>query len=145
MSDAIDPAVPSVLSACTSGEPADACATVLRDVWLFLDDELDPEHRRVVQQHLDDCSPCLEQAGLDHKLKLLLHDKCGGERAPEELRSRLVAKLRTLTVDATVGGARMTMTETSVEITRTPAELSLEETVDDRLAVRDVQADRPTD
>jgi mycothiol system anti-sigma-R factor len=142
MSDAMDPAVPSsALSACTSGAPADACATVLRDVWLFLDDELDPDNRRAVQQHLDDCSPCLEQAGLDHKLKLLLHDKCGGERAPEELRSRLVAKLRTLTVDASVGTTRMTVTETSVEVTRAPAELTLQEVVDDRLAARDVPPD----
>ncbi|MBM9468194.1 mycothiol system anti-sigma-R factor [Nakamurella sp. YIM 132084] len=137
----MDPAVPSVLSACTSGEPADACATVLRDVWLFLDDELDPANRRAVQQHLDDCSPCLEQAGLDHKLKLLLHNKCSGERAPEELRSRLVAKLRTLTVDASVGGTRMTVTETSVEITGERSDLTLQQIVDDRLAARDVPTD----
>ena len=49
------------------------CPDVLRDVWLFLDDELDPEARAAVQRHLDECSPCLEEAGLDAKLKQLLH------------------------------------------------------------------------
>ena len=81
------------------GDPVDEmdaeseCTSVLRDVWLFLDDEMDPENRAKVQQHLDECSPCLMEAGLDRKLKDLLHRKCGGERAPEQLRHRLVARL----------------------------------------------------
>ena len=72
------------------------CDEVLRDVWLFLDDEMDPENRAAVQRHLDDCSPCLAEAGIDEKLKHLLHSKCGGDRAPERLRVRLVARLATM-------------------------------------------------
>jgi len=72
------------------------CDEVLRDVWLFLDDEMDPENRAAVQRHLDDCSPCLAEAGIDEKLKHLLHSKCGGDRAPERLRVRLVARLATI-------------------------------------------------
>jgi len=72
------------------------CDEVLRDVWLFLDDEMDPENRAAVQRHLDDCSPCLVEAGIDEKLKHLLHSKCGGDRAPERLRVRLVARLATM-------------------------------------------------
>ena len=45
------------------------CDEVLRDVWLFLDDEMDLENRAAVQRHLDDCSPCLVEAGIDEKLK----------------------------------------------------------------------------
>jgi mycothiol system anti-sigma-R factor len=78
---------------CTSGFGGDECGAVLRDVWLFLDDELDPERRAVVQRHLDDCSPCLEEAGLDSKLKQLLARKCGGDQAPAHLRERIVAGL----------------------------------------------------
>jgi len=78
---------------CTSGFGEDECGTVLRDVWLFLDNELDPERRAAVQRHLDDCSPCLEEAGLDSKLKDLLARKCGGDRAPAHLRERIVAGL----------------------------------------------------
>ena len=72
------------------------CDEVLRDVWLFLDDEMDLENRAAVQRHLDDCSPCLVEAGIDEKLKHLLHSKCGGDRAPERLRVRLVARLATM-------------------------------------------------
>lgn len=86
------------------GEPEDIeCAGVLRDVWLFLDDELDPENRAAVEAHLDGCSPCLEEANLDQKLKALLRGKCGGDRAPEQLRERLVAHLRSVSV-TTVSG-----------------------------------------
>lgn len=86
------------------GDPVDEmdteseCTAVLRDVWLFLDDEMDPDNRAKVQQHLDECSPCLMEAGLDRKLKDLLHRKCGGERAPEQLRHRLVARLTSVQV-----------------------------------------------
>lgn len=75
------------------GADGGECGEVLRDVWLFLDDEMDPERRRLVQQHLDDCSPCLNEAGLDAKLKSLLHSKCGGDKAPDELRAKLIAQL----------------------------------------------------
>jgi len=70
------------------------CAGVLRDVWLFLDDEMDPENRARVEAHLDGCEPCLEEANLDQKLKALLHNKCGGDRAPEQLRERLAARIQ---------------------------------------------------
>ncbi|WP_420120141.1 mycothiol system anti-sigma-R factor [Nakamurella sp.] len=82
------------------GDPAERadsesrCSEVLRDVWKFLDDEMDPDNRAKVQQHLDECSPCLEEAGLERKLKELLHRKCGGDRAPDHLRQRVVASLQ---------------------------------------------------
>ena len=79
-------------------DTASPCSDVLRDVWLFLDNEMDQENRAKVQQHLDECSPCLIEAGLDQKLKDLLHRKCGGDRAPEHLRNWLFAELRTVKV-----------------------------------------------
>jgi mycothiol system anti-sigma-R factor len=94
------------VAAMACGDPIDPmdsdsqCSGVLRDVWLFLDDEMDPENRARVQQHLDECSPCLVEAGLDQKLKQLLHKKCGGDRAPEQLRSRLIASLQTVQVSS---------------------------------------------
>ena len=95
------------------GDPAERadsesrCSEVLRDVWKFLDDEMDPANRARVQQHLDECSPCLEEAGLERKLKELLHRKCGGDRAPEHLRQRVVASLQ--------------VSVTTVRMTRGPA------------------------
>ena len=96
------------------GDPEDIeCGSVLRDVWLFLDDELDPEKRSAVEAHLDGCSPCLEEANLDQKLKALLHSKCGGDRAPEQLRARLVERLRSVSV-TTVSGPGFSSTSTEV-------------------------------
>src|SRR6476659_6146743 len=88
------------VAAMACGDPMEdsQCSGVLRDVWLFLDDEMDQENRAKVQQHLDECSPCLVEAGLDKKLKQLLHKKCGGDRAPEQLRARLIASLQTVQV-----------------------------------------------
>ena len=76
------------------------CSQVLRDVWLFLDDEMDQERRALVQHHLDECSPCLAEAGLEAKLKALLRTKCGGERAPQSLRERLTTQFATVHVAA---------------------------------------------
>lgn len=84
---------------CDSREPGDECSDVLADVWLFLDDELDAERRAAVQRHLDDCSPCLAEAGIDKKLKELLARKCGGDIAPDHLRDRIASRLTALRRD----------------------------------------------
>lgn len=106
------------------GDPVDLndedsqCSGVLRDVWLFLDDEMDPDNRAKVQQHLDECSPCLVEAGLDKKLKELLHRKCGGDKAPAQLRERLVATLSSVRVtSSTVDGVEQ-LTVQSVRVSR---------------------------
>jgi mycothiol system anti-sigma-R factor len=101
---------------CTGVPDEGQCGAVLRDVWLFLDDELDPERRAVVQRHLDDCSPCLEEAGLDSKLKQLLQRKCGGDHAPEHLRQRVVASLTQVRVTDDSGFGVDTVTATSVTV-----------------------------
>ena len=93
------------------------CDEVLRDVWLFLDDEMDPERRAVVQQHLDDCSPCLVEAGLDLKLKRLLHRTCGGDRAPDELRVRLSARLARVAAVFDDGSSVVVETQTTTTVT----------------------------
>jgi len=72
------------------------CAGVLKDVWLFLDDEMNAAKRAAVEAHLDGCEPCLEEANFEQKLKALLHTKCGGDQAPETLRSKLIERLRSV-------------------------------------------------
>ena len=76
-------------------EAGSECEIVLRDVWVFLDNELDPERRAVVEQHLVDCPPCLDETDLGHRLKTLLHRSCGGDVAPALLREKLFAALTT--------------------------------------------------
>jgi mycothiol system anti-sigma-R factor len=95
----------------------DDCADVMLDVWRFLDNELDPERRAVIQRHLDDCSPCLEEAGIDTKLKQLLALKCGGDHAPSHLRERIVTQLvawRTESSELSTGSGGVTVTSETV-------------------------------
>ncbi len=112
--------------AMASGDPIDEmdaeseCTSVLRDVWLFLDNEMDAESRERVQHHLDECSPCLAEAGLDRKLKELLHRKCGGERAPEHLRSRLFATLSSVQVTSVSDEGVERVTVETLRVTERP-------------------------
>jgi mycothiol system anti-sigma-R factor len=81
------------------GKPHETdCAQVLAEVWLLLDHECSGEQRRKLEQHLDECGPCLEQYGLEEHLKELLARKCGGEHAPDTLKAKLRASLRQVTV-----------------------------------------------
>jgi mycothiol system anti-sigma-R factor len=75
------------------------CSEVLAEVWLFLDHECDQRRRELLEQHLDECSPCLEQFGIDEHLKVLLARKCGGEHAPDALKQRLRDQIRKTVVD----------------------------------------------
>ncbi|HKR52587.1 MAG TPA: zf-HC2 domain-containing protein, partial [Pseudonocardiaceae bacterium] len=44
------------------GDPHDTdCNEVLGELWLFLDHECDHERRQLLQRHLDECGPCLEE------------------------------------------------------------------------------------
>ena len=81
------------------GQPHETnCGEVLADVWMFLDNECDGERRRVLQRHLDECGPCLEEFGLEEHLKALLARKCGGDAAPDGLRQRLRQSIRAIVV-----------------------------------------------
>jgi mycothiol system anti-sigma-R factor len=84
------------------GKPHETdCSEVLAEVWLFLDRECDGGRRELLQKHLDECSPCLEQFGIEEHLKVLLARMCGGEHAPEALKQRLREKIRTTVVEQT--------------------------------------------
>jgi mycothiol system anti-sigma-R factor len=82
------------------GKPHETdCSEVLAEVWLFLDHECDTGRRELLEKHLDECSPCLEQFGIEEHLKVLLARKCGGEHAPETLKQRLREKIRKTVVE----------------------------------------------
>jgi mycothiol system anti-sigma-R factor len=72
---------------------------VLAEVWLFLDHECDPARRRLLEQHLDECQPCLAEYGLDEKLKKLLATKGAGEHAPPGLKDRLRRSIREIVLE----------------------------------------------
>jgi mycothiol system anti-sigma-R factor len=74
------------------------CGVVLSEVYLYLDLECSETRRALIQKHLDDCSHCLREYGLEHEVKALVARCCGDERAPRELRDRLRLKLDQLEV-----------------------------------------------
>jgi mycothiol system anti-sigma-R factor len=74
------------------------CSIVLSEVYLYLDLECSEDRRQLIQKHLDECSGCLREFGIEHDVKALVGRCCGDERAPSELRERLRHKLDQLEV-----------------------------------------------
>ncbi len=75
------------------------CDEVLNDVFRYLDDETDAAERSKIRAHLEGCSPCLKQFGLEADVKSLVARHCGGDRAPDELRNRIRARITQVTVE----------------------------------------------
>ena len=75
------------------------CVTVLEQVYLYLDGEIDETVRREVRDHIDDCAPCLRQFGIEQEVKALVARCCGGETAPESLKANLRAKLEQVSLE----------------------------------------------
>ena len=69
------------------------CDDVLREVELYLDDELDPEERRHVEHHLAGCGDCLSRTEFKERLRELIAAKCGSESVPPALMKRIRTQL----------------------------------------------------
>ena len=82
------------------GDPHDQdCREVLAEVYFYLDLESTDERRDLIRNHLDECSPCLREYGIEQEVKALVARCCGSDRAPAELRARLREKISALVVD----------------------------------------------
>jgi mycothiol system anti-sigma-R factor len=75
------------------------CGVVLSEVYLYLDLECSDTRRALIRKHLDECTDCLHEYGIEHEVKALVARCCGDERAPVELRERLKLKLRDLSIE----------------------------------------------
>ena len=73
---------------------------MLEEVYLYLDLECSDERRDLIRTHLDECSPCLREYGIEQEVKALVARCCGDERAPTELRDRLRVRLSELVFEA---------------------------------------------
>ncbi len=73
---------------------------MLEEVYLYLDLECSDERRDLIRTHLDECSPCLREFGIEQEVKALVARCCGDERAPTELRDRLRVRLSELVFEA---------------------------------------------
>jgi mycothiol system anti-sigma-R factor len=78
------------------------CREVLAEVYVYLDLECADDRRLRIRQHLDGCSPCLREYGIEREVKELVARCCGNEKAPVELRERLRVRLAELVVETEV-------------------------------------------
>jgi mycothiol system anti-sigma-R factor len=69
------------------------CREVLDRVYEYLDGEMSDLDAARIQQHLEECGPCLSEHDLDRMLKALLRRSCSCEQAPEELRARILVRI----------------------------------------------------
>ena len=83
------------------GKPHETdCHEVLAEVYLYLDLECADDRRELIRHHLDECSPCLREYGIEQEGKALVARCCGRETAPAELRQRLRVRLGELVFEA---------------------------------------------
>ena len=97
----------------TDHEHASSCDDVLSHVFEFLDHETDDARRAVIAEHLEDCSPCLRQFGIEQEFKALVRRRCGGDPTPLGLRDRI--KMQLTTVSFEEDGTRVSVEQVSVE------------------------------
>jgi len=76
------------------GNPhATDCSKVLDQMFEYLDGELGEPDLHLVQEHLDECAPCMSEHDVDKVVKALIRRSCGGEVAPETLRNKIVVQI----------------------------------------------------
>ena len=75
------------------------CAEVLDQVYVYLDGEIGPDECAKIREHLDECGPCLRQYGLDQAVKALVARTCGCDLAAEVLRSKVLTRIREVSVE----------------------------------------------
>ena len=101
-----------------AGEPIEinSCDDVLSHVFEFLDQETSDARRGVIAEHLEDCSSCLREFGIEQEFKALVRRRCGGDSPPPGLRDRI--KLQLTSVSFEEDGTQVTVERVSVEHTQ---------------------------
>ncbi|MPQ99893.1 mycothiol system anti-sigma-R factor [Modestobacter sp. I12A-02628] len=97
-----------------SGLEITSCDDVLSHVYEFLDRETDDQRRAVIAEHLEDCSPCLREFGIEQEFKALVRRRCGGDQPPLGLRDRI--KLQLTRVSFEEDGSTVSYERTTVSV-----------------------------
>jgi mycothiol system anti-sigma-R factor len=85
------------------GDPHDVnCAEALDRMIFFIDNELEQADLAQIQQHLEDCAPCLGEFDVERRVKEIVARSCS-EHAPESLREKVVLHLREVQVSLRAG------------------------------------------
>ncbi len=78
---------PPIQTAGACDEPD--CMQTLRDLDVFLDDEITPETRTSIRHHLDGCPDCEHAFDFHAELKSVIQKKCLDEEMPADLLTRI--------------------------------------------------------
>ncbi|MDA0562944.1 mycothiol system anti-sigma-R factor [Streptomonospora sp. S1-112] len=84
------------------GEHATPCSEVLAKVYAYIDGELDDHNCSDIREHLDECSPCLAEYGLEEVVKKLVAKHCGSDPVPADLRGKVLHRLAAARADLQV-------------------------------------------
>ena len=84
----------------TAPPAADDCSDVLEPRLLLPRQRARPGRLRSIQQHLDECGPCLARYDLERTVKTLVARSCT-EVAPDGLRQRVMLSIRQVQVQIT--------------------------------------------
>ncbi|MFD2090503.1 mycothiol system anti-sigma-R factor [Blastococcus deserti] len=98
-----------------TGEPIqiNSCDDVLSHVFEFLDHETADERRAQIAEHLEDCSSCLREFGIEQEFKALVRRRCGGDSPPAGLRERIKVQLTSVSFEE--DGTQVTVQRVTAE------------------------------
>lgn len=69
------------------------CAEVLDHLYEYLDREMPDGDCAKFQEHMEECSPCLEKYGLEQSVKKLVKRCCGQDEVPSDLRAKVLGRI----------------------------------------------------
>ena len=82
-------------------------------VFEFLDHESDDARRAQIAEHLEDCSACLREFGIEQEFKALVRRRCGGDVPPPGLKDRI--KLQLTSVSFEEDGTKVSVQKVAVD------------------------------
>ena len=65
----------------------------MRNLFAYLDNEIDPEKRTDIERHLEECRACFSRAEFEKALRAKIN-QLGDKEAPASLRQRVAALLK---------------------------------------------------
>ncbi len=71
------------------------CTSAIDQLYAYLDDHCPQVDREVIEEHLDECSPCLSAFDFHQELQDLVQSRCKSE-LPEGLRDKVMGALKDL-------------------------------------------------
>ncbi len=74
------------------------CSEVLDRVYEYLDGELDRDRVHEIKEHLEECSPCLAEFGLEDAVKSIVKRSCS-DPAPADLRSKVLRRIEAVRIE----------------------------------------------